>query len=54
MLVLAGGGSVEVAASLAMDGNLRQRQAVRRDRLRSAIARIEEEDKDDPIPRGRA
>jgi hypothetical protein len=53
MLVLAGGGSETVAASLAMEGTLRQRQAVRRDRLRSAIARIDEEDKAASVPRRR-
>lgn len=44
MLVLASGGSLAVAVSLATEGTLRQRRAVRADRLRSALARIDRED----------
>ena len=44
MLVRANGGSSVLAASLAMDGPLRDRESVRRDRLRSAIARITRDD----------
>jgi hypothetical protein len=44
MLVQANGGDSTLAASLAMDGHLRNRESVRRDRLRSALARIARDD----------
>jgi hypothetical protein len=44
MLVRANDGSPALAAAQALDGPLRQRRAVRKDRLRSAIRRIERDD----------